>query len=414
MPVAGQMNPGRSRRADGNGNGNGVAMEDAEAELRRRRDRAKESQRAFRQRQSNSAQKLKHDHEQLKRLVGEIVDAARVHDPAQLSVAITKAAKAVGLDTTCLTPSDTPTDTPFPEGPMNTNLGVDWQITDSPGAVASENIIHKPQNWSPLSSLDSEAALVQQTQTQTRSGRMSPRFDYGVWIDPDRFLKNFEPPIDIAPYLGRGEYTIAGHIAWACLDLGYTYLQDIMEQRALTPIFNTTTASLTPEQDSEADYPRSLPPNSGARRLFDLALRHSMPLHDLDYIIAMVEARIEFRRLGYMRRDNPGADAVKRELLQGRVFEDHRKRGVRMDQWWSAMDIERYIERTMGVYEFASFQAALRARQEAHTNLLMPLAHSLAQRAICFGDGPRWRADHVAMFARTWISMVRNNKETRC
>jgi len=110
--------------------------------------------------------------------------------------------------------------------------------------------------------------------------------------------------------------------------------------------------------------------------------------------------------LGYMRGDNPGADAVSSQRLGQRVREDLGKRGVRKDQWWSALDIERHLGQEMGVSEFSAFQAALSCQQEAQTELLKPLARSLAQRSVCCGDGPRWRADHVVRFVGAWVSLV--------
>jgi hypothetical protein len=44
----------------------------------------------------------------------------------------------------------------------------------------------------------------------SQSGRMNPRFDYGLWLDPDPFLKISRPPSDIIPYVGARMRTIAG------------------------------------------------------------------------------------------------------------------------------------------------------------------------------------------------------------
>lgn len=333
-------------------------------------------------------QKLKEDHERLKRLVVTIVDAARVDDLARLNAAIIDAGRATGLDITHLVDIDT--------RPTRSLARVKQSTISLDDARTPQTFPHPPEGPMEVPPYDSQ------------TGRMSPRWGYGVWLDPDRFLKIFQPPIDIVPYLGAGKHTVAGHIVWACLDYAYACLLDAMRKHI------ATSSGIPPGQGSGSDhYPHSLPPNSAARALFDHSLRHSKPLHDVAYIAALLEARMEFRRMGYMRADNPGANAESREMLQRRVFEDFEKRGVRMDQWWSALDVQKYIGQKMEVCEFAAFQAALRCEQEAQIQLLRPLARTLAQSGVCFGDGPRWRADHVVMVVNAWARAVSDQRATR-
>lgn len=316
---------------------------------------------------------MKRNHEQLKRLVREIVLARRDDDLVTLNQAIAEAGTAIGLLDNTPPPSE-PRSCSFEQN-ESTNVVSNSSVLQSSGNVFDEDV-HQHSLANP------------------RSGRFSPRLDYGLWIDQDRFIKIFEPPLDIRPYIGPGRHTVAGYITWACLHYGYACLQEAM-----------TTLTYV-GQDVKGDLVRSLPPGSASRQAFDLSLRHSRHLHDIAFITALVKARIDFHDLGYTQSNTRGSDEISRQTLEGRVKADLRNRGVRMDQWWSALDIEAHLRTRIGVLKFSTLQRALVNEQAMETQLIMPLAQSLAHRAVCFGEGPRWNTIDVTALVSAWVSHV--------
>lgn len=219
------------------------------------------------------------------------------------------------------------------------------------------------------------------TPTESTLGRFSPRLNYSLpWPETVKILT---PPVDIRQCVGDGRHTVAGCIMWTCLDYALAVTKDAAIKHTLAG-------------------PQDLPPQSPAQKFFDVALSHSKPLHDIAYMLELVEARIELRDTGYMRSDSRGANEVSRRILEGSVQDDLRERGVKMEQWWTVSDIEAYIWDLLDASRSFGLQRSLKTS----TAVVMPLAKSLAPRSVCFGDGPRWNAKNVAILARTWVQTV--------
>lgn len=293
-------------------------------------------------------------------------------DQVKLNHAIAQAGEATGLEVV---------DQRAQSHPSHTSLEVPSKT--SPMYVATADCSEVPTDRDTFRSLS----------CQPRSGRFSPRLGYGIWLDPDRFIRITEPPLDILPYIGPGKYTVAGRISWACLDYGYACLQEAMMTRAAN-------------RTNKDDWLTSLPLGSAARRAFDRSLRHSKPLQDVAYIMDLVEARMEFQKEGYMRGNTRGSDEISRQVLQGSVANDLRTRGVRLDPWWSALDIQAYLQTRMGIPNFSALQIALCSQQAEQIELFMPLAQSLGHNAVCFGDGPRWNVPLTEAFISAWLDQV--------
>ncbi|KAK5047234.1 hypothetical protein LTR84_006756 [Exophiala bonariae] len=347
-------------------------MEDADLILRRRRDNGKVAQRNFRTRQAEKASELKQNYEQLKRIVETIVLAHGEHDQAKLNDAIAQAGQATGLEV-------------VERCALSTSPKASIVVAKRPGLVHGSAVAASAQ--------PTTRDIYRESFYQPRSGRFSPRLGYGIWLEPERFLKILDPPLDILPYVGAGKYTVAGRIAWASLDYGYACLQEAMIARATNTI-------------PKDDWIASLPPESAARRAFDRSLRHSKPLHDVAYMMDLVEARIEFREQGYMRGNTRGGDEVSRQVMQGSVAHDLRARRVRMDQWWTALDIEAHLQAVMGVDDFSALQIALCSQEADQAQMFMPLARSLGHNGVCFGDGPRWHAPSVKALVSAWLDQI--------
>lgn len=146
-----------------------------------------------------------------------------------------------------------------------------------------------------------------------------------------------------------------------------------------------------------------LPSETAARQLVNGALRYVEPCRDIAYRMVLVEARVEFRNLGYMRSDNRRADEISRRTLETSVRKALRMRSVRMNEWWTALNIEAYIQRKMGVLPFSRLQRSLLDDDSTGSRIVSALAQILAPRAVCFGNGPRWSRPHVIMLVDTWV-----------
>jgi len=112
---------------------------------------------------------------------------------------------------------------------------------------------------------------------------------------------------------------------------------------------------------------------------------------------------MEFRRLGHS--SHRGADEVERQRLQKRVWDDLQSKGVDFDRWYSPLEVERHLARKMGA-RYSAFQAGLHQEEDKTASTgrsLSPLCATLAPRAVCFGDGPRWRADDITVLADAWV-----------
>jgi hypothetical protein len=392
-------------------------MPDAESELRvgpldsllssdplllithqRRRDRGKVAQRAFRQRQSAVVQKLKEEHEKLKSLVGEIVQSAGGDDAAQLRAAIIQAGNAAGLDLSILDAGDKENDSSY----SRTSEGLSATLHPSMAELSTGNTLYADTTLALPSSFRVEGEPVGGYDEQTtqilhatavynsygQSGHMSPRLDYGLWPDQDRCPKVVLPPDDIVPFLGAGMHTFAGNIAWACLEYAYSFLREA--------IWKHRTAGR-----------HSLPPGLAARTFLIQSLRPSKQLHVVAYITARIQARLEFRKLGYIRGDNPAVNMEYDQMITRRILQSFLDNGVEIDQWWSVSDVERYTIEKMGVARFVLFQAALGRGEAPYIEALRPLTRALAQSFVCAGEGARWRADHIMMVVDAWTDTVR-------
>jgi hypothetical protein len=315
--------------------------------MQRRRDRAKTAQRNFRRRQAEKTLDLNKSHKRMEKLLEQIVRAHAVDDGAALDLAVAEARTLVDVGEPQQR-GDAPRNLPEPLNPVTSDR-IDVNTTDNDDGIA---------------------------------GRFSPRLSYGLLM-PEK-VKITTAPVDIRQYIGPARHTVAGCIMWTCLDYAVT----IMKQTGGEPVKGTS--------------PRDLQPQSPAHQLFKGALSHSKPLHDIAYIMDLIEARIEFRDRGYMRSDCRGADEVSRRILETSVHDELRCRGVKMDQWWTALEIEAYIWDLVTGFGYRPLQKALEISIES----VVPLAKALASRAVCFGNGPRWNQNHVTEFTRVWAQTV--------
>jgi hypothetical protein len=320
----------------------------------RRRDRGKRAQREFRRRQAAKASDLRERHDRLEAILQDIVRAHDQHGHTAIDQAVAEARRLL------------------PNGFEKDSQDHSTCIQEHETPVASTLSAPRAQD------VDSDCGNL--------VGRFSPRLDYTfLFRDPQQLYK---VPPDIAPYIGPGRYTIAGHIMWACLE----YAWDTMREASLT--------------QSNANFLIArLPSSSRARQLCESAFRHSEHFQDVAFMLALVEARLEFRSFSFTS-DTPGADENLRRNLENSVKKDLLFRGVVSTEWWTALEIQGYICARIGMLRFSNFQSSLQRKDATHVQILATLAQRLAPRAVCFGDGPRWNMHHTAVLVDTWAQTI--------
>ncbi|KAI1206367.1 uncharacterized protein F4807DRAFT_453538 [Annulohypoxylon truncatum] len=370
-------------------------LETAEEELRRRRERGKLAQRKFRERQINKLSKGKSNeartNQRLKAAIEKITKVARSDDRPELLQAIREAAEITGSDawwlgenndgrdegetaTTELSPSSSYplpyAGTPLPIGgaqligTTSTNQGV------AQGAFPHlDSCADMRQNSEKSTSFDTGLTLE----------RVGPRLGYGLWFNAERFVRIDNPPLDIVPYLGKGMKTFAGRLFWNCGE----YLLNLCRRA---------------EAYSNTD---PLVAREANEKIWNM-VQHSPPLHNMRYIIAMAEARHEFRDRGYIEGNNPAGEADSAELLHELVLADYKKRGDDTAIWLSASGVENELRRFMSDGLCERLERVLenwdlgRQAGDPLAKMIQSLIHTLSSSFICFGNGPRWRADRVA------------------
>ncbi|KAI1652409.1 hypothetical protein F4813DRAFT_321371 [Daldinia decipiens] len=352
-------------------------LEQAEEELRRRRERGKIAQRAFRKRQNSASRDKRNETQRLKEAISKIVRVARHDDRPELVKAIQEAAGMTGLDEDIVAEL-------CDEGGNQTKRITKLSHTNTQGIPPS---IGARSGWI-LKSQDSTTLG-----RGTDIGWMSTRLDYGLWFDTTRFIRVDQPPSDIIPYLGKGMSTFAGRLFWACGEL-------LLEQCRRAELYAHTNPRVARE----------------AREVIWNMVQHSPPLHNVRYIIALAEARREFRDRGYIEGDNPAGEIDSALILQEQVMNDYKSKGQDTTGWLSPMAVELELGKRLSLESSRQLDQVLQIWDSNQVegpllDMIQSLIWKLAASYICFGDGPRWRVDRVlALFSGSVQDMHMHEK----
>ncbi|KAI2464242.1 hypothetical protein F4781DRAFT_82375 [Annulohypoxylon bovei var. microspora] len=361
-------------------------LENAEEELRRRRERGRLAQRAFRKRQSNKVSKSESNETQkilkLKAAIEEIVRVTRSDDRPELVRAVRDAAELSGSDLrrSIEISGGRDEDGKATAGPShslpNTENLAPMNETRPTGSMSTtqETFVHH-ESWADLR-LNNQKPTSFETRMDLE--RVKPRSDYGLWFDTSRFLRINDPPLDIVPYLGKGMKTFAGRLFWNSGE----HLLDLYRKA---------------EAYVKTNPPVAREANEGIWNM----VQHSPPLHNIRYIIALAEARREFRDRGYIEGNNPAGEADSGELLNEHVLADYRSRGDDATIWLSPEGVEIELRGRMSGGLYRRLESVLEVWDlnqagDPLAKVVQSLVHTLSKSCICFGNGPRWRADRVA------------------
>ncbi|KAF7542091.1 hypothetical protein G7054_g78 [Neopestalotiopsis clavispora] len=183
-------------------------------------------------------------------------------------------------------------------------------------------------------------------------------------------------PEEIIPYLGTEAYSVAGQIHWIAMAYGYSAAKALSEAKP------------------------SLVLNEYAAQAFGKVLKFTT----VDNILCVLRGRLMYRKQGFMAGDedlmgsyNPWlAKALMMTIVQNCApLERH--------MLFTAFDVADCLRWELGAARFAKLEAAL-AGTATHSwvSVTRELVRELAFRAVCYGEGPRWRVEHVVDAARRW------------
>ncbi|KAI1869918.1 uncharacterized protein JN550_005508 [Neoarthrinium moseri] len=203
---------------------------------------------------------------------------------------------------------------------------------------------------------------------------------WGLWIDPLRYIRVEVPPEDIVPYLGPGRFTLAGQLFWMVLEHAES---DCNHVHHLTTV----------EECNQSPRLR--------RRM-----GHSSALQGITYsfLKAMVEARLEYRKLGYISAEYASAaEYGTPAMLKRMVLDDYASQGKDSSVWLPATTVEQRARSLLGAASIARLEAAAMSADDTVVHKTLRASMSkLVENYICFGDGPRWNIELVDQTFSEW------------
>ncbi|KAH6655382.1 hypothetical protein BKA67DRAFT_235138 [Truncatella angustata] len=194
-----------------------------------------------------------------------------------------------------------------------------------------------------------------------------------MWLNPMRYMRINDPPEDIIPYLGPAANTLAGKLFWAVLEHAISNCHHVHHPTAHGTLHR----------------------NPSFKRMVE----HTTALGDVsdDFMRAMIEARLEYRKLGFISAEYASAaepDAGR--VMRRKVVEDYMKRGENADVWLNPMAVEARAREILGSHGFTKLKhAAESPNNNAQHTILSSAVNKLIEHYMCFGDGPRWNIEVV-------------------
>lgn len=335
----------------------------------RRREQGRTAQAAFRKRQQKIANVTKYENAQLKKALDVIAQAVRLDDRRELVSAIRDAAEAAGVNVDHLVVAGHTGPDSQQELSLCTSVGNDITNTD----------------WLAYPVIDSQLRMHEGPHTEQPIRPLFKATKCMMWLDPMRYMRINNPPEDIVPYLGANANSLAGTLFWRVLEHAKSQCHHL-HHPTTCEAFNQ---------------------NPCFRRMTD----HTMVLRTIShtFLKAMIEARLEYRQLGYITAEYAGAaDLDAGTVMHRNIIEDYMMHGRDTTLWLTPMAVEARARSLMGPEGFAMLEAAVK-KPEVDTDhtALVAAVEKLVDQFICFGDGPRWNYQIVDEILTQWSADVR-------
>lgn len=204
-------------------------------------------------------------------------------------------------------------------------------------------------------------------------GRMSPRLNYGIFLERPIF-RLVNPPVDIIPYLEERS-TLSHVVFWTALVWGLKLLQ----------------AALSSEGHSQA--------MATAHKIFG----QISPMKPDRTVISGIHARLKYHKLGYVEPDHPGYDpdgGTKIQSLMARTCADN---GTPLEMFLRPDAAEQLIRNKLGKGYGVIEQGLQGMGTMGEASRTRSLIDKMIRGSVCLGDGPRWRRDHLERILDSWI-----------
>ncbi|KAF3359092.1 hypothetical protein VdG1_02654 [Verticillium dahliae VDG1] len=339
-----------------------------------RRERGRKAQQAFRQRQITAINDLRASNEAMQAAIAKVSQVASKLGSAELDRAVRDAVSIAGLERQAAVSADaggapSPPSPPPPPGPSSepqlANTHASSSSSQQSESAFPPEMAQSQSQSTPLLSVSQPAASLTTPHTPVpashqsspsfpldkladeplpayTSGRMSPGFGYGLWLEPAA-QRQRDPPIDIAPYLAIDKTSFASIVYWTAMMWGTRIL-------------------------------------------------HGM------------RARLSFRRRGYVEADHPGHDPDKGARVQALMVSHSTAKGLRLDKFLRPAAVELAFRRRLGA-EYAVIEQGLKGLGPAEEVMrVRALVQLMVKTSKCLGDGPRWDIDRIATILETWAT----------
>ncbi|OHW92586.1 regulator-ty1 transposition protein [Colletotrichum incanum] len=326
----------------------------------RRRERGVIAQREYRKRHASKVQKLQDENQRLKNIIAEICRASRKCNdlPDDLKAAVRDARDLAGIADALATADD--------------NVG------DKHAEQTAFSSPERPSQTPPTTSVTRPLLEFRFPPNDQTPGWLSPRLDYGLWFDADRLVRVIDPPLDIVPYLGAGMQTIAGCIFWSTMN----YTIDLWNSRSAPP----------------------------ATRHLDRVFNHSRHLTDRQYLMSLAQARIDYKKKGYMFHKL--SEQFQRNAMSNLyklVKDDYENKGLPSKYWKTPEEVAGNALSHMTPEQAARFQAVAEGKgTRADKEMMRTMVTWLVENFVCFGDGPRWSNISISIGIGSWITELKN------
>jgi hypothetical protein len=133
--------------------------------------------------------------------------------------------------------------------------------------------------------------------------------------------------------------------------------------------------------------------------LLTQATRHSKIMQGMSarYLVAAIEARLEFKRTGSMSSDYAAAgEAGLGAMMRDQVNTEYRETGKDPSVWLSCLAVENRVRSITGGIVFILLEKAAKGEGDPMLlELIEDIMCKLFDTCICFGDGPRCHVDVV-------------------
>lgn len=334
--------------------GAGRSVDSGAEGTKKRREKGRLAQRVFRQKQIDTIRILKDENQKFRDAIAAI-SAAATGDQVILNRAIKDARRIAG-----------------------TNDSSDNANNDHADSHQTTDLVPKPSFAGALSEMPGYGYRHDATIDQTYHWSPQPNFQISDLLSApanDMHLRITAAPAEIVPYLGTEAYTVAGQIHWIAMAYGY----------------------------SAAKALREATPSVHLNKYASEAFAKTMQYASIDDVLSVLRGRLMYRKHGFMAGDDHGGyDPWTARAIMMIIVD--RCAPVERHLLFTAFDVAERLRNELGASRFAKLEAALAGQASiSWIAVTRSFTRELAFHAICYGEGPRWRAEHIVAAARRWI-----------